>query len=131
MERNEESLAAGSKPPGSETGIRKLRAASGPTLEFCDFGEGLAFDFRVISEAGEPSNVGFAAEPGHLTLGVVAMGLLDGLENGFRLYLAAQQLHDLLVAERAQGPGGIAISREQALGFFDQSGYRTSVAPAG
>src|SRR5215831_18733072 len=49
------------------------------------------------------------------------MGLLSGGDGGIAREFASQKLYGLLVAERSEGAGGVAILIPEALSFFDQS----------
>src|SRR4051812_25538861 len=69
--------------------------ASGRCLNKIDC---LLLDVGVIAEASEPMHIGFAAKPGHLALGVVAVRLLDGSNHLLARELAAKKLHRLPVA---------------------------------
>ena len=66
-------------------------------------------------------HVGFAAEPGELAFGVVAMALLglrDGLVAG---EFAAQHGDGFGVAERGERAALVAVAFDESLGLFDEA----------
>src|SRR5260370_8169701 len=72
-------------------------------------------NLRIVPEAPQPLDLWFAAEPGHLALGVVAVSLLSGLQGLLAREFSAQDLHCLFVAEGSQRSGGIAVLFKQRL----------------
>src|SRR5260370_12304216 len=72
-------------------------------------------NLRIVPEAPQPLDLWFAAEPGHLAFGVVAVSLLSGLQGLLAREFSAQDLHCLLVAEGSQRSGGIAVLFKQRL----------------
>ena len=83
--------------------------------------EGLVGDVFVASAAFEPVHVGFAAKPGELALGVVAVALL-GL--GYGLLAGEFVFEDgdgFGVAERGEGAAVFAVAGDEALGLFDEA----------
>ena len=70
-----------------------------PRFIFFNKIEGLLLYVRVVAEAVEPVDVGFATEPGELALGVVAVGLGRGPDGEFAVDFAAQVLCGLFTAE--------------------------------
>ena len=88
---------------------------------FCDCGDGMRGDGWVVSESLEPKNIGFAAEPRQLSLGVVAVALLGRGGSFGKCHLAAQNGAGLLVSERVEGAGRVSIFRDEAAGFFQQA----------
>ena len=83
--------------------------------------QGLFGNVFVAAAAFEPVHVGFAAEPGELALGVVAMALLglgDGLLAG---EFVLQDCGGFRVAERGEGAAVGAVAGDEALGLFDEA----------
>src|SRR5260370_25578453 len=78
-------------------------------------------NLRIVPEAPQPLDLWFAAEPGHLALGVVWVSLLSGLQGLLAREFSAQDLHCLLVAEGSQRSGGIAVLFKQRLGLINQA----------
>lgn len=88
---------------------------------FADEGGGGFGDIGFVAAAFEPVDFGFAAEPGELALGVVAMALL-GLGDGFVAgEFIAQDGDGLGVAEGLQGTAVVAVAFDELRGFFDQA----------
>ena len=83
--------------------------------------EGLVGDVFVAAAAFEPVHVRFAAEPGELALGVVAVALL-GLGDGL---LAGEFVFEdgggFGVAERGEGAAVFAVAGDEAFGLFDEA----------
>src|SRR5216683_304977 len=78
-------------------------------------------DLRVAAAAFEPVHLGFAAEPGELALGVVAMALLglgDGLLKG---EFVAQDGGSFGGAEGGEGAAVRAVAGYESRGFFDEA----------
>ena len=84
----------------------------------------------VVAEGFDPVDVGLAAEPGELALGVVAVALLGGATASSRWSLAAQDGEGLPVAEGVEGFDG-AVAGEEGAGFIDEAGGRTWRRSAG
>ena len=83
--------------------------------------QGLSRDVLVAAVSFEPVDAGFAAEPGELAFGVVAMALL-GLGNGlFASDFISQDGGCFGVTERGEGPAVCAIAGDEAFGFFDEA----------
>src|SRR4029077_8809639 len=82
-------------------------------LHVCDFLDRFGLNSGIISEAGNPEHVGFAAEPGHLALGIVSMRLLRRLHGGFTIELASHQGHSLFVTESGQRAWSRPVFLEQ------------------
>jgi len=83
--------------------------------------QGLVCDVGVASAALQPVHVGFAAEPGELALGVVAvtlLGLGDGLLAG---ELVLQHGSGFGIAERGERAAVCAVSGDETFGLFDES----------
>src|ERR1700728_3157863 len=66
-------------------------------------------------------DVGFAAEPGELALGVVAMALLGGVDGCFEIHGSVEDGEGLTVAQGFEGSDW-AVLLEQAAGFFYEAG---------
>src|SRR5579863_8056920 len=64
-----------------------------------DFGRRVALNVLFISEAAQPADFRFPAKPGHLPLGVVAVGLLRRLHRLLAGEISLDKLQRLLVAE--------------------------------
>ena len=77
-------------------------------------------DRGVVAETFHPGNVGLAAKPGHLALGVVAVSLLRGGDGLRHRQLAADALQRLLVAERVHRRY-VAVALEQRFSFGYES----------
>ena len=74
-----------------------------------------------VAEIFDPVNIGFAAEPGELAFGVVAMALLRG-GDGFGFGEGAVECGEgLAVAEGVEGFDATVLGEEGA-GFFDEAG---------
>src|SRR5260370_2468092 len=78
-------------------------------------------NLRIVPEAPQPLDLWFAAEPGHLAFGVVAVRLLSGLQGLLAREFSAQDLHCLLVADGSQRSGGIAVLFKQRLRLINQA----------
>src|ERR1035438_223925 len=76
----------------------------------------------IVSETLQPSDFRFAAKPGQLPFGVVAMGLLGGMDCLLAGELAGQDLNCLFVSQRSQGTGDYPVFLLQELGLLDHSG---------
>lgn len=76
--------------------------------------------FRSIAEGSDPADVGFAAKPGELTLGVVSMPLLSGFHCVGQTRFTSCYSEGLAVAEGVEGFDG-AVACEEAAGFFDEA----------
>ena len=74
--------------PRNDTGVRRARKVRG-LLQICDR-ESCGGNFRRVAEAREPVDAGFFAEPGELTLGEAARGLLDLVDGVFFAELAGE-----------------------------------------
>src|SRR5271168_1253382 len=59
-------------------------------------------NLQIVAEPLQPQHLRLAAEPGQLALGVIAVGLLSGLDGLFAGEVAAQELDGLLVTERSE-----------------------------
>lgn len=57
-------------------------------LLLLDRDNGLLNDHGTVSEAGKPDYMRFPAKPGHLPLGVIAMGLLHCVDRAFMIKFA-------------------------------------------
>src|SRR5215469_9935793 len=66
-----------------------------------DAGDGVLLYRCTVAESCQPRDVRLAAKPGHLTLRVVAVGLLGSGDCGVTGETSSQQLNNLPVAERA------------------------------
>ena len=101
-------------PSTSLSGLSRSQCALYPV---CSEFEGLG----RVAEVFHPVDVWFAAEPGELAFGVVAMALLRG-GDGFGLGEGAVDCGEgLAVAERVQGFDA-AVLGEEGAGFFDEAG---------
>jgi hypothetical protein len=85
-----------------------------------------------VAELGEPVDGGFAAEPGHLALGVLAGGdggEFDGLREG---EVSLDEGQGLLIADGFKGLGrrGNALSEEE-FDFADEAGVEDSAGAGG
>src|SRR5271170_8008552 len=88
--------------------------------------KGLVGDVFVAATAFEPVHVGFAAEPGELTLGVVAVALL-GLGHGLLAgELVLQDGGGFGVTKRGEGTAVFAVAGDEALGLFDEAAVKHS-----
>src|SRR5256885_3425878 len=81
----------------------------------------LGLNRRIIAEAAEPMDGRFAAKPGYLSLGVVAMRLLNRLHRQLAVDFTTNKLQRLFVSQRCKGESGVAIFGVQTLRFFDES----------
>ena len=70
----------------------------------CNAFNGFPLNLRIITEALQPRDIRLAAEPSHLALGIVSVGLLSGLQRLFSREFSAYELDCLFVAERRQRP---------------------------
>ena len=77
--------------------------------------------FGVVAEGFDPVDVGLAAKPGELALGVVAMALLGFGDGVFSLTPLEENGLRLTVAERVEGLDG-SVAGEERAGFFDETG---------
>src|ERR1700716_4506734 len=68
-----------------------------------------ALDLGITSKTIDPCHFWFATKPGHLPLGVVAVGLLSGIKSLLTTDFGAQELGRLLVTERSERLGGLSI----------------------
>jgi hypothetical protein len=73
-----------------------------------------------------PIYVRLTSKPCNLPLGVIAVGLLDSVDCGFRINFSIEQLHHLLVTDRAERPRGVAVFLEKVSRFLDQPGIEHS-----
>jgi len=74
-----------------------------------------------VAEVFDPVDIGFAAEPGELAFGIVAMALLGG-GDGFGFGEGAVDCGECLaVAEGIEGFDA-AVLVEEGAGFFDEAG---------
>src|SRR5713226_1986019 len=73
----------------------------------------------IISKISEPVDLRFAPEPGHLPLGVVAVGLLRRRQGLLTVYFTAKELHGLLISQGGQRCSGLAVLCVQAASLFD------------
>ncbi len=82
---------------------------------------GAVDDCGVAADAFEPVHVGFAAEPGELSFGVVSVALL-GLSDGLvASELVVEDCGGFGVAEGGKGPAVGAVTGDEGLGLFDES----------
>ena len=72
-------------------------------------------------EAVEPLHFRFAAEPGQLALGVIAVPLLGTRDGLRRRAFAAEMFGGLAVSQRAHGEDIGAVARKQSASFFDEA----------
>src|SRR5580698_8621814 len=79
---------------------------------------GLALNLQSIPETFQPRDLGLAAKPGHLTLGVIAMPLLGGGDCFFQRQLATKKLPRLPISQRIQRRD-IAVACNQRLCLFN------------
>src|ERR1035437_5036639 len=89
--------------------------------------DALLLDGWVIAKPGQPMHIRLSPEPRDLALGIVTMRLLCRGERRLPIQFAAQELHRLLVSERCQRAGLVAILREKLFRFGDQSSSRPSL----
>ena len=87
----------------------------------CDEMVGLFCDVGIASAADEPLHLGFAAKPGELAFGVVAVALLGLSDSLFAGDFIVQDGGCFGVAERREGAAGFAITGYEALGLFDET----------
>src|SRR3984885_15376343 len=80
-----------------------------------------SLDSLFVSETFQPLDVRLAAKPGHLPLGIVAVGLLGGGDGFVPIDFSAQELHCLTIPQRAQRPRAFAVFLEQGFCLVDQS----------
>ena len=101
------------------SGLPKNSFRSGMKMR-ADEGGGFGEGGGGVAEALDPMDIGLAAKPGELTLGVVAMALLGGGDGLGKGELAAEVGGGLAVAERIERGNG-AVAGEEAAGFFDEA----------
>ena len=75
---------------------------------------------RLVTESFNPEHAGLTPEPGQLSLGVVAMALLRGLDGGLKGQGSGQNGGGLAVTERVKRLDG-TVAGEQGTGFFDET----------
>jgi len=87
------------------------RDARFSTISNFSFDECDAFrlDGWVVAEPGQPMDIRLLAEPCDLALGIVTMRLLRRRERRLTIDFAAQKLERLLVAQRVERAGLVAI----------------------
>src|SRR5271166_210030 len=98
---------------------RFIRAGIGGERGFSPLHSGV-LNLRIIAKAAQPANLRLAAKPGHLPLSIVAVRLLGGLKRLLTREFPAKKLHRLLVAQRRQRSGGVAVFLKQCLRLFDE-----------
>ncbi len=72
----------------------------------------------LVTEGGEPVDVGFAAEPGELAFGVVAMALLGGGDGFFAGEFGGENLAGLAVAKGVENGDGRAVAGDDGAGLL-------------
>ena len=73
---------------------------------------------RVVSKGFDPIHIGFAAKPGQLALGIVAMALLGGGDGGLFTQGPVEDAEGLPITQRIEG-FDTAKSVEKRMGFID------------
>ena len=80
---------------------------------------GLLLGCCIVSKPWQPVDVRLTTEPGHLSLGVVTVGLLRGGNGLFSTEFTAQVLQCLFVSKRRERPCLIPMPTPQCLSFFN------------
>ena len=83
--------------------------------------QGLLLRCCIVPKPWQPVDVRLTTEPGHLSLGVVTVGLLRGGDGLLSTEFTAQVLQRLFVSKRGERPCLVPIPIPQRLSFFNES----------